>query len=321
VVDDEGQGRVVVRRVRRRPQVLVLRGLAAVLVLLLVGGPAALAWRVQRIEVDGLARSGRPFHVLIIGSDSRAALSAEERIALTTGGAGGERADTIMVMSISGPRVGLLAIPRDLVVTRCDGSVGRINGALGIGGTSCLVRTVSELTGLPIRHQLTLTFGGLRDVVDAAGGVRVCLDAPIRDRSAGIDLPAGCQVLDGADALGYVRVRKIDDDLGRIGRQQRFLAALARSLVDPTLLVRPWRVVRIIDGVASSVVVDQRLRIVGMWRIAAGVAVLASGRAVTRTVPATPGTTSGGASVLRMRGAEAEELFAAFRDGSVLRAG
>jgi LCP family protein required for cell wall assembly len=312
-------GRVIERGSRTGRVRTLLRVIAVVLVVLLVGIPAYVSWRIPRQEVTGLATSGRPFHVLITGSDSRAELTAEERIALSTGGAGGERMDTILVLSVSGTSAGLLALPRDLVVERCDGSVGRINGATSIDGPGCLVTTVSELTGLPIQHNLSITFGGFRDVVDAVGGVRLCLDAPIRDRSAGIDLPAGCQVLDGADALGFVRVRKIDSDLKRIERQQQFLKALARELLDPTLLVRPWRVVMIANGLTSAVVADERLGIVDLYRLAIGLAVLAAGDAVTATVPADPGTTSQGASVLRLRPDEAQQLFDAWGDGSALR--
>jgi LCP family protein required for cell wall assembly len=287
---------------------------------LLVGVPAYVSWRIPRQEVTGLASGGQPFHILITGSDSRAELTPEERIALTTGSAGGERMDTILVLSVSGTRAGMLALPRDLLVERCDGSVGRINGANSIDGPGCLVTTVRELTGLPIQHHLTITFGGFRDVVDAVGGVRLCLDAPIKDRSAGIDLPAGCQVLDGADALGFVRVRKIDNDLKRIERQQQFLKALARELLDPTLIVRPWRVVMIANGLTSALVADEELGVVDLYRIAIGLRALAAGDAVTATVPADPGTTSQGASILRVRSDEAQVLFDAWRDGSALRA-
>jgi anionic cell wall polymer biosynthesis LytR-Cps2A-Psr (LCP) family protein len=299
----------VVVRARRPPVLRLLRGVLALTLVLAIASPIGVLLLLPREQVDGLAARSAPFtraplHVLITGSDSRADLSAEERIALTTGGAGGERMDTILVLSVSGTRAGLLSLPRDLLVERCDGSVGRINGATGIDGPGCLVTTVSGLTGLPIQHHLTITFGGFRDVVDAVGGV---------------DLPEGCQVLDGADALGYVRVRKIDNDLKRIERQQHFLAALARELLDPTLIVRPWRVVMIAEGLTSALVADERLGVLDLYRIAIGLRALASGAAVTATVPADPGTTSQGASILRVRSSEAQQLFDSWRDGSALR--
>jgi LCP family protein required for cell wall assembly len=256
--------------------------------------------------------------VLVTGSDTREGLSAEERRALTTGSAAGERSDTIIVLSVSGTQAGLLSIPRDLVVERCDGSTGRINGAVGIGGPGCLVTTVRALTGLDVAHHVEVTFGGFRDVVDAVGGVEVCLERAIRDRSAGIDLPAGCQRLDGADALGYVRVRKVDSDLFRIQRQQLFLRALAAELTDPARLARPWQLPRVVAGTARAVTVDRRLGPVSALRLAPAVRALGSGTAVTATLP-TRGATRGGAAVQVLVEDEAAALLAAWRDGTALR--
>jgi LCP family protein required for cell wall assembly len=311
---------IVERRARRPFPFRLARGFAVFLVVLLLGLPLIVHLMLPREEVAGLASGGSPLHVLITGSDSRAGLSAQERVELTTGGAGGERADTILLLTIDGGRAGLLAFPRDLSVTRCDGSVGRINGALAIGGSGCLVQTVRQLSGIPVHHHVAVTFGGFRDVVDAVGGVELCLDRPLKDRSAGIDLPAGCQVLDGRDALGFVRVRKIDSDFARIERQQRFLRALAGELVSPALLVQPWRLVPAVIGVTRAVTVDERMNPVDLARIAVGLRALASGSAVTATVPADGFRGSGGAALLRIREAEAAVLFAGFADGSLLRA-
>jgi len=310
----------VVERHARRP--VVLRLLCAGLVVVLVGLlvlPLVVHRLLPREEVTGLASSGRPLHVLITGSDSRADLSAEERVELTTGSASGERADTILLLTIDGPRAGLLSFPRDLSVTRCDGSVGRINGALAIGGPGCLVETVRTLSGIPVHHHVAVTFGGFRDVVDAVGGVELCLDQGLRDAAAGIDLPAGCQVLDGRDALGYVRVRKIDSDFARIERQQRFLRALAGELLSPGLLLRPWRLVAAVGGVTRAVTVDERLGVVDLARIAVGLRALSSGDAVTATVPADGFRAASGAALLRVRDEEAAPLFVGFADGSLLR--
>lgn len=313
----------VIVRVRRPPLVRFLRAAAVLLVVLVVAAPVAVVALLPREPVEALAGrppfSGGPMHVLIVGSDSRADLDATERIELSTGSASGERADTILLLTLDGARAGILAFPRDLSVERCDGSVGRINGALAIGGPSCLVETVHRLSGIRAHHHVAVTFGGFRDVVDAVGGVELCLDRPISDRSAGIDLPEGCQVLDGADALGYVRVRKIDSDIARIGRQQRFLRALAGELTDPTLLVRPWRVVTIAGGAARAVTVDDGLGPVDLARLAVGMRAVASGLVIDATVPADGFTASSGAAMLRVRTTEAAPLFAGFADGSALR--
>jgi LCP family protein required for cell wall assembly len=312
----------VVEHHARRPSLLrLLRGLAILVAGLLVVLPLVVHLLLPREEVTGLAAGGRPLHVLITGSDSREGLSAQERIELTTGSASGERADTILLLTIDGTNAGLLSFPRDLSVTRCDGSVGRINGALAIGGPGCLVETVRALSGIPVHHHVSVTFGGFRDVVDAVGGVELCLDGPLRDRSAGIDLPAGCQVLDGKDALGFVRVRKIDSDFARVERQQRFLRALAGELVSPRLLVQPWRLVPAVIGVTRAVTVDERLDPLDLARIAIGLRAVATGDAVTATVPADGFRSSSGASLLRVRQMEASGLFAGFADGSLLRSG
>ncbi|MEX1163437.1 MAG: LCP family protein [Nitriliruptor sp.] len=306
---------------RRRPFRALLILLLVVLLLVAAFGLWA-SWQIPRTDVEGLASSGRPMHVLVVGSDSRADLSAEERNELTTGrDEGGLRTDTIFVMTIQGSRVGLLAFPRDLWVTRCDGSAGRINAAQELGGPSCLVATVRQLSGIDIHHHVTVSFGGFRDVVDAVDGVEICLDRPISDRDAGIDLPAGCQNLDGPDALGYVRVRKIDDDLKRIQRQQTFLRALAAEIAAPSTLLNPFRLVPLTNEIGDAITVDRSLGPIDLVRLALGARGLAGGAAVTETVPNTVGTV-GDASVLFVDEAAATPLFRSFADGSVLdRAG
>ncbi len=319
--DEDEWGPTVERRSSRagrhlRRMLLLL--LAVVLVVLLVV-PFVIASRIPRIPVDGLAAGGSPLNVLVVGSDSREGLTADDRARLSTGrGDGGERTDTIFVLQVHRGTVGLLAFPRDLWVERCDGSVGRINVAHSIGGPSCLVTTVSRLSGLDLHGYATVGFGGFVDVVDAVGGVELCLEDAIRDRDAGIDLPAGCQRLDGGDALGYVRVRKIDNDLERIRRQQRFLRALATEVASPGVLLNPLGLWRLSSEIGDALVLDEGLGVLDLGRLAWGAWGLANDELVAHTVPADPGITPGGASVLYVREQEAEALFARFRDGSVL---
>jgi LCP family protein required for cell wall assembly len=320
---DESWGPAVSGRGRRRGRG-VLRWLAIALAIVLVTVVLLVLWvslSIPTIEVENLASSSRPMHVLVVGSDSREELTDEQRRELSTGSAEGERTDTIFIMTIQGSRVAMLAFPRDLWVTRCDGSNGRINVAEDIGGASCLVRTVRDVSGIDVQHYLRVTFGGFVDIVDAVGGVELCLEDPISDRDAGIDLPAGCQVLEGPDALGYVRVRKIDDDLGRIQRQQRFIQALARRAAAPSTVLNPFRSVPMVNEIGGAIATDQGMGPVSLVRFGLGARGLAGGNAIAHTVPATPDRTSGGADILRLREAEAEALFASFRDGSVLRDG
>ncbi|MCC5949265.1 MAG: LCP family protein [Nitriliruptoraceae bacterium] len=299
----------------------LIRWSLLILLVLLLAFPWMLSARIPSMPVDNLASRDQPMHVLVVGSDSREGLSRDEMVELSTGfdDGGGERTDTIMLMTIQGGDVALLSFPRDLWVERCDGSMGRINVAIGIDGPGCVVETVRRLSGIDVQHYVGVTFGGFRDVVDAVDGVEICLEEPISDRDAGIDLAAGCQTLQGPDALGYVRVRKIDNDLMRVKRQQTFLQALAREVAEPATLFNPVRLWRLSGSAGQAVTFDDSLGPVGLARLGIGARGLAGGGTPTHTVPVTPRTTSGGAAVLDPVTGEAEALFARFRDGSVLR--
>jgi len=313
---------VEARAGRRFPLVRLLIVLLGLLLITAVVFALLLSTRLAREPVEGLASGGgAPLHILVTGSDSREGLTPEEQRELSTGSASafeGERTDTIFVLTVDGDRTAILAFPRDLWVERCDGTLGRINVAMGIGGPGCLVETIRNVSGIHVDHHARITFGGFRDVVDAVGGVELCLDEPIADRSAGIDLPAGCQILDGTDALGYVRVRKIDDDLQRIQRQQRFVQALAAEMTQPSVLLNPLRLWELSGGLGQAVTVDDSLGLTAMFKLARGGRALAAGNVVTHTVPVVPRITSGGAYVFDPVQPDAETLFARFRDGSVL---
>jgi LCP family protein required for cell wall assembly len=291
-----------------------------VFALLVVGTAALVVWangQIERIPVAGLQGAGGPTHVLVVGSDSREGLTPEEQVELATGFVEGERTDTIFVMTVQGGRVATLAFPRDLWVARCDGTTGRINAAFGIGGPDCLVQTVSQVAGLPIQHYLEVNFGGFRRIVDAVGGVELCLERAMNDPFAGVDLPAGCQVLDGRQALGFVRTRKIDNDLERIKRQQQFLRALATKLASPGRVLNPFELVPLTRAVGAALTADDSMGPIDLLRLGLGLRGLAAGAAVTHTVPVT-GANRGGAAILVPIEVEAEALFQRFRNGSVL---
>jgi LCP family protein required for cell wall assembly len=214
----------------------------------------------------------------------------------------------------------MLSVPRDLFVTRCDGTRGRINGAYTSGGPTCLAETVGRLTGIALDDYIEVNLFGFSRIVDAAGGVPIYLDRPLVDRAAGVELPAGWVVLDGRSALGYVRARNVDGnaDLGRIMRQQHFLKALGHKVISPNTLVNAPRLFRMAAAAGSSLTADQGLGPMDLMRIMRGARGLAGGRLAVYTVPAHP-RRIGGADVLVPDKKAAEALFAQFRDGSILR--
>ncbi len=309
------------RRRRRGPRPLRVAGAALLVLLLAVSALVATALlRMERVDVDGLSWIGpTQANVLVAGSDAREGFTEEQAQDVGAGQVEGERFDTLFVLAVDGTDVGVLALPRDLYVTLCDGTQGRINAATTRpGGRSCLVETVRDLTGLSLSHYVELDLAGFVDLVDAVGGVELTLDEPIRDERANADLPAGRQRLDGVDALSFVRVRGIDDDLGRIGRQQEFVQALARELASPSTLANPVRLTQAAWEGGAALTVNRAFGPLGAAQL--GVASLGMREGMpTYLVPATP-QTIGGAAVLVPQEQAAAELFAAFRDRSALDA-
>jgi LCP family protein required for cell wall assembly len=168
-------------------------------------------------------------NILLVGSDSRDGLSRRQLGRLQTEAVAGRRTDTIIVLHVSPDRdkAVMVSLPRDLRAS-IDGQTGKINAAYAHGGPDLLVRTVSETTGLPIHHYAEIDFAGFLEVVDALGGVTLCNRSGHRldDPYANLHMAPGCQEMNGAKALAFVRARHVDSDFGRIGRQQEFLRAV-----------------------------------------------------------------------------------------------
>jgi LCP family protein required for cell wall assembly len=225
----------------------VLLILLLLFVLWLVGVPAY-AWT-QIARVDAAPSGQRPADqpgktFLLVGSDSRAGLSKAEQRRLGTGNSGGQRTDTIMLVYVPpGGKSALISIPRDSYVDIPRHSKNKINAAYAFGGPELLVQTVEQNTGLRLDGYMEIGFGGFVNIIDALGGIRMCLPNAINDRDSHIDLPKGCQTLSGTEALGYVRMRKTDPrgDLGRVERQREMLAAVAKKAVSPATVLNPVR--------------------------------------------------------------------------------
>lgn len=204
-----------------------------------------------------------PRNVLVLGSDSRTGLTPEEQVAFgTTDDIGGERSDTIILLHIDPRRDKAVVIhfPRDLRVEIPDHGTDKINAAYTLGGPDLAVRTVREFTELPIHNYIEVNLAAFQDLIDAVGGVRICVDRPMFDELAGLDLPRkGCYMLDGPAALAFVRARHIAGDLvpdfSRIARQQQFM----RALMNRVLSVRSLLSSDVIEQAVQQVKTDERL--------------------------------------------------------------
>jgi LCP family protein required for cell wall assembly len=270
------------------------RWLLAVILVIVVAVAALVWWVWGRIatvdaipEDHGSARSdGRVF--LIVGSDSREDLDETEQSELGTGDVAGQRTDTIMLLHVpSGGRPALVSVPRDSVVEIPGNGEGRINAAFAYGGAPLLVETLEVNTGVAIDDYVQIGFGGFAEIVDALGGVEMCLDEAIQDDKAHLDLPAGCQELDGAEALGYARARSFDprSDLGRVERQRELIAAIADSALSPSTLLNPIELTRTAMAGGDALVIDEDTGPFDMLSFVRGIGGVSSGSGDTLTVP------------------------------------
>lgn len=216
-----------------------------------------------------------PLNILVMGSDSRD--GAGNNLDGLTGG--GERSDTTILLHVSANRKTAygVSLPRDAIVDRpeCTDTDGEtvpaatavmFNSAFSVGGALCTVATVESLTGIYIDHFVVLDFNGFKDMVDAVGGVEVCIPEEVDDAEHNIFLDAGVQTLTGQDALNYVRERyqlSVTGDIGRMKRQQAFIASMVAKVMSAGTLSQPTRVVKFLNAVTSSIQVDDGIDSVG----------------------------------------------------------
>jgi LCP family protein required for cell wall assembly len=148
----------------------------------------------------------------------------------------------------------------------------KINQAYALGGPKLTVRTVERLTGVHIDHYLEVDFSSFMKTVDVIGGVPVCTATPLKDSYTGLNLPAGTTTLDGGQALQYVRSRHVDgsSDLGRMQRQQRFLAQVIHKMTSGDVLRDPLELSHVASTVLGSVRADQGLSTTDLIRFAQG---------------------------------------------------
>lgn len=293
--------------------------LAALALLFLAGvvGVPVYAWsKVNR--VDEAPSGSRPpdqpgTTFLLVGSDSRAGLTRAERSRLGTGSSAGQRTDTIMVLSIppSG-KPALVSVPRDSYVAIPEHGSNKINAAYGFGGPKLLVQTVERQTGLRIDAYLEIGFGGFVNVIDSVGGIEMCLPKAIKDRDSHIDLPKGCQTLDGANALGYVRMRHADarGDLGRVERQREMLAAVAKKAMSPASVLNPVRYWRLSNATAGSLKLGEDTSFLNMVSLARAMRSVSGGEGLTLTVPvADPSASTPAGSAVLWDERRAKQMF------------
>ncbi|MGC0419119.1 LCP family protein [Embleya sp. AB8] len=270
---------------------------------------------------------------LIVGSDSREGLDATDRKRLHTGKAEGKRTDSMMLLHKGKGGTALISLPRDSYVQipayskngkTVKAQKDKLNAAFALGGAPLLARTVELATGIRLDHYAEIGFGGFNNIVDSMDGVDICLKQPIKDEKSGADLQAGCQTLDGAQALAFVRARYFDprSDLGRMERQQQFLGSLAKKAKSAGVLLNPFSAFPVADASLGAVTVDEDTGLFDLYDLFKDMGTLSGGDGVKTTVPiANPGyDVKGVGSTVLWDDKGAKALFQALREGRTVDA-
>ncbi len=212
----------------------------------------------------------KPLNVLLLGSDTREGQGNSQ-----IGGETPGLSDTTILLHISADRQRAygVSLPRDAMVERPEcvrkdgqgvdpGGLSMFNAAFAVGGPACTIKTVESLTDIRINHFVVVDFNGFRNMVDALDGVPVCVPEEVNDDIGRIYLPAGSYEVKGQQALSYVRLRhglSENGDIGRMKRQQAFLAAMANKAISAGTLANPVRLYNFLDAATKSLTTDPGL--------------------------------------------------------------
>jgi LCP family protein required for cell wall assembly len=300
----------------RRVLTWIALGLAVVLVVAAAGG--YLLYRhlngnlahAQILDEPGHSKPtaglGHSENILLMGSDTRD-FAGGAKFGSEIAGA---RSDTTILVHIGadGQHATLVSIPRDTYahIPACKTANGesspqwnKFNVAFTIGGPSCTIALVENLTHLRIDHFVVVNFAGFQRMVDALNGVNVCLTHPIDDPvrtnpvtggkiGSGLVISAGRHTLDGKQALGFVRSRyAVGDgsDLGRIKNQQVFLSSMIRKATSTGLILHPFSLYHFLDAATKSIETDPGFGLPQLKSLAGKLHGLKPGKVGLLTVP------------------------------------
>ena len=282
--------------------------------------------RIENLDDILVAVDGPAVNYLLIGSDSREGSdpnAADVANIGTEADVSGRRSDTIIILrqEADGNGAALLSLNRDLWVTQADTQrQNRINSAYN-RGAEVLAATITQEYGIPINHVVDVDFFGFKEIVDTIGGTTICFEFPARDVRSGLDQPAGCNLLDGDQALAYARSRTYQEfidgdwrtdgtaDIGRVLRQQEFISATVNETLNE-LQADPFLASELIDATSGSLRLDPNLDPLA----AAGTLRKAFSTGLsTYTLPSEGANIDGNSVLLLVDGPEAQEILNYFR--------
>ncbi len=286
--------------------------------------------QIHKQKLDALAttpagRSSPAFTMLVVGSDSRAALSGPDNSQFGgTAAVGGQRSDTMILLRVatSGHQLMMMSIPRDPWVNIPGQGANRINSAFD-NGPNLLIQTIEQDLGIPINHYAEVNFDTFRDITNAVGGVKLYFPTPAKDTYSDLNVPApGCYSLSGDQALAFVRARhyqyqvngrwvfESESDLARIQRQQSLIKNMINKAEGE--FTNPLALNGVIGGVTKNLTVDTGFSSGLMIKLAEDLRSVDAGAIPSMTLPNYPYTTAGGAEVLGLAQPQAAQAVAAF---------
>ena len=269
-------------------------------------------------------------NLLLVGSDNRTGLTKAQIHELWVGGtdvAAGARSDTMLLVHISKSRDSavIISLPRDSLVTipehisstdatkTVPARQNKLNAAFSFGGAPLLISTLEGETGLRIDHYIEINFLGFKNIIDALGGIDVCVKKSIDDKKSNLVLDAGMHTLDGIQALKYVRTRYFDGlgDIGRMKRQQEFMSAVLRKATSTGTLLNPIKLVNFFNAAIKTVTTDEELNKNDLLTLGKQLKNLSADKVRTLTVPLSNanGRAAGLGSVVIWDSVLAPELF------------
>jgi len=286
-------------------------------------------------DMKNRPEAGNGMNVLLVGTDGRDKISEAERQKYRLGGAPCHCTDTIVIVHISEDRerASIVSLPRDSYAetpAHTDQTTGKrhrphpvkLNAAYAEGGPNLTVRTIENMTHVKIDHYLEVDFTSFMKTVDVLGGVQICTTRPLKDSYTGLDLTAGSHKLMGGQALQYVRSRHVDgaSDLGRMQRQQRFLAALIKQATSSGALLNPMKFRDVTRAVLGSVRADKGFGTDEMLDLGRAMRNFSPSSSEFTTVPIGQMgyVVKGIGSTLKWDDAKAKKLFTALRDDEPL---
>ncbi|MGI8806651.1 MAG: LCP family protein [Acidimicrobiales bacterium] len=278
--------------------------------------------QINRVKLPALGDDdGAVMNVLLVGSDSRANLEGSVAAGFGKDQVDGQRSDTVMILHVDprAQKAAIVSVPRDLYVPIAGTNFSdRVNAAFALGGPDQLIATVQQAFGVIIHHYVQVDFVGFKDIVDTVGGVEMYVPYQVRDAGSGLDLPAGCKVLDGQQGLSWVRSRSMEflingtwqadgrGDLGRIERQQDFIRRMMKKALNSGLS-SPLQLNRLIGIGVKDVTFDSGLSTKDITALGRRFSSLDPDRVVLNTFPTSPADIDG-KSVLKLQTAQAQPM-------------